>query len=173
MLISVVLVTPVLLAEYAKKLEEKMDLDYLWISQETINEYLTSLSAMIVSIILIPFLLDMMVLMEDWRTKSLRQIALLNRNFIFMIINMLFLNLTGLTTIKAFLWEVEKQELQTWPQFMAQKLLSNYSFFISYFIQLMFLSVGFWLLDIPHIIVRSIAKCCHNAKQSRKKNPSL
>ena len=160
--------TPVLLAEYAKKLEEKMDLDYLWISQETINEYLTSLSAMIVSIILIPFLLDMMVLMEDWRTKSLRQIALLNRNFIFMIINMLFLNLTGLTTIKAFLWEVEKQDLQTWPQFMAQKLLSNYSFFISYFIQLMFLSVGFWLLDIPHMIVRAVAKCCHNAKQSRK-----
>lgn len=66
---------------------------------------------MIVSIILIPFFLDMMVLMEDFRTKSERQVALLNRNFIFMMINMLFLNLTGLTTIKAFLWEVEKQEL--------------------------------------------------------------
>lgn len=32
----------------------------------------------------------------------------------------------------------------------------------------MFLSVGFWLLDIPHVIVRSIKKCCHNAKQARK-----
>ena len=51
-----------------------------------------------------------------------------------MLINMLFLNLTGLTTIKAFLWEVEKQELQTWPQFLAQKLLTNYNFFIAYFI---------------------------------------
>ena len=87
-----------------------------------------------------------------------------------MIINMLFLNLTGLTTIKAFLWEVEKQELQTWPQFMAQKLLSNYSFFISYFIQLMFLSVGFWLLDIPHIIYRWFSKCCHKAKQARREH---
>lgn len=66
---------------------------------------------MIVSIILIPFLLDMMVLMEDFRTKSERQMALLNRNFIFMLINMEFLNLTGLTTIKAFLAEVDKQPL--------------------------------------------------------------
>ena len=34
----------------------------------------------------------------------------------------------------------------------------------------MFLSVGFWLLDIPHTIVRGISRCCHNAKQARKEN---
>ena len=50
----------------------------------------------------------MMVLMEDWRTKSKRQVALLNRNYIFMMINMLFLNLTGLVTIKALFWQIEK-----------------------------------------------------------------
>ena len=164
LLISVVLITPVLIIEYWHKLEDGLNLNYEWITKETVNEYITSLSAMVVSIILIPFLLDMMVLMEDWRTKSQRQAALLNRNYIFMLINMLFLNLTGLTTIKAFLWEVEKQELQTWPQFLAQKLLTNYNFFIAYFIQLMFLSVGFWLLDVPHTVVRSIKKCFHNAR---------
>ena len=111
LLISVVLVTPVLITEYWQRIEDKMDLEYKWITKETINEYITSLSAMIVSIILIPFLLDMMVLMEDFRTKSQRQVALLNRNYMFMIINMLFLNLTGLTTIKALLWEFEKQDL--------------------------------------------------------------
>lgn len=108
LLISVVLITPVLIIEYWHKFEESIDLEYEYITKETVNEYITSLSAMIVSIILIPFLLDMMVLMEDWRTKSQRQVALLNRNFLFMLTNMLFLNLTGLTTIKAFLWEVEK-----------------------------------------------------------------
>lgn len=97
-----------LIIEYWHKFEESIDLEYEYITKETVNEYITSLSAMIVSIILIPFLLDMMVLMEDWRTKSQRQVALLNRNFLFMLTNMLFLNLTGLTTIKAFLWEVEK-----------------------------------------------------------------
>lgn len=70
LLISVVLVTPVLLVEYWQKLEDNLDLEYLWFNQETINEYIASLSAMVVSIILIPFLLDMMVLMEDFRTKS-------------------------------------------------------------------------------------------------------
>ena len=170
LVISVALVTPVLLTEYWKKLEASIELEYSYFSKETINEYVTSLTAMIVSIIMIPALLDLMVLMEDWKTKSQRQVALLNRNYVFMIINMLFLNLTGLMTIKSLLWEVEKQDLQTWPQFMAQKALSNYSFFISYFIQLMFLSVGFWLLDIPHIIVRSIKECYHKANQARKEH---
>ena len=72
LLISVVLVTPVLLVEYWQKIEDNLDLKYLWFNQETINEYIASLSAMVVSIILIPFLLDMMVLMEDFRTKSQR-----------------------------------------------------------------------------------------------------
>ena len=35
----------------------------------------------------------------------------------------------------------------------------------------MFLSVGFWLLDIPHTIVKSIKKCFHDAKQARKERP--
>ena len=66
---------------------------------------------MIVSIILIPFFLDMMVLMEDFRTKSQRQMALLNRNFMFMLINMELLPLTGLGTIKAFLKDADKQTI--------------------------------------------------------------
>lgn len=111
LLLSIVLITPVLIIEYWNKLEENLDLDYRFVTKETVNEYISSLSAVIVSLILIPFFLDMMVLMEDFRTKSQRQVALLNRNFIFMLTNMLFLNLTGLTTIKAFLWEVEKQDL--------------------------------------------------------------
>lgn len=72
LLISVVLITPVLIIEYWHKLEDGLNLEYEWITKETVNEYITSLSAMVVSIILIPFLLDMMVIMEDWRTKSQR-----------------------------------------------------------------------------------------------------
>lgn len=72
LLISVVVITPVMIIEYWHKLEDSIELDYEWVTKETVNEYITSLSAMVVSIILIPFLLDMMVLMEDWRTKSQR-----------------------------------------------------------------------------------------------------
>ena len=109
LLLSIVLITPVMIIEYWHKIEDSLDLEYRLFTQETVNEYIVSLSSMIVSIILIPFFIDMMVLMEDFKTKSQRQVALLNRNFIFMLTNMLFLNLTGLTTIKAFLWEAEKQ----------------------------------------------------------------
>ena len=89
---------------------------------------------MIVSIILIPFFIDMMVQMEDFRTKSERQVTILNRNFLFMMLNLFFLNLTGFTTIKSFLYEIEKTELQSWPQFLARNLLINYNFFVQYFI---------------------------------------
>ena len=90
-LISVILITPTLIFEYWKDVEDKLDLEYRWITQESVNEYMQSLSAIIVSTLLIPFFLDMMVLMEDFRTKSQRQMALLNRNFMFMLINMEFL----------------------------------------------------------------------------------
>lgn len=70
LILSVVLITPVLIIEYWQKIEQKFNLEYRFITQETVNEYISSLAAMIVSIILIPFFLDMMVLMEDFRTKS-------------------------------------------------------------------------------------------------------
>lgn len=134
LLLSVVLITPVVIFDYWKKLEEKMNLSYKFVNGEDVNEYVKSLAAVIVSLILIPFFIDMMVLMEDWRTKSERQVAIMRRNYIFMIINMLFLNLTGNSTIKAFLHQVERQDLQSWPQYLAQQMLSCYSFFINYFI---------------------------------------
>ena len=85
-----------------------MSLEYKFVTQETVNEYIQSLSAMLVSLIIIPFFIDIMVVMEDFKTKSMRDVVTINRNFIFMVVNMVFLNLTGLTTIKAFLWDLEK-----------------------------------------------------------------
>ena len=32
----------------------------------------------------------------------------------------------------------------------------------------MFLSVGFWLFDLPHLIVSSIKRCVHNSKQKEE-----
>jgi len=40
-----------------------------------------------------------MVLMEDFETKSDRQISILNRNFVFMILNSVLLPLTRTQTI--------------------------------------------------------------------------
>ena len=115
LLLSVVMITPVLILEYLSLIVDKVQEESDLLSKFDVSAYLTSLSAMIVSIILIPFFIDMMVQMEDFRTKSERQVTILNRNFLFMMLNLFFLNLTGFTTIKSFLYEIEKTELQSWP----------------------------------------------------------
>ena len=104
LLLSIVLITPVLILEYLTLIVDKVQEESDILSKFDISTYLTSLSAMIVSIILIPFFIDIMVQMEDFRTKSERQVTILNRNFLFMMLNLFFLNLTGQTTIKAFLF---------------------------------------------------------------------
>lgn len=52
-----------------------------------------------------------------------------------MLINSLFLPLTGLTTIKALLAAAaDKENAVRLPVYFAEKLLSTYSYFITYFI---------------------------------------
>jgi Calcium-dependent channel, 7TM region, putative phosphate len=53
--------------------------------------------------ILIPFFIDVMVLIEDHPSKSRRQLAILNRNFFFMVLNSFLIPLTSTTTIKSVL----------------------------------------------------------------------
>lgn len=79
-----------------------------------------------------------------------------------MLVNMFLIPLTLTDSIKAFLAALDEQTPREWPTFLGAKLLTSYDYFVTYFIQLTFLSVGFWLLDLPHLIVRSISKCFHD-----------
>lgn len=74
-----------------------------------------------------------------------------------MLLNSLLLPLTGLTTIKAFIQALESEDVVNWPYYFAKNLLTTYNYFITYFIQLTFLSVGFWLLDLPHQTAKFLA----------------
>ena len=58
-----------------------------------------------------------------------------------------------------------------WPYYFAKNLLTTYNYFITYFIQLTFLSVGFWLLDLPHQTAKFLAKTYHNFTERNKRNP--
>lgn len=108
LLLSVVLITPVMIVNLGTEILDKYDINIPWLSKDTINTYLSSFAAMFVNLILIPLFIDIMVMMEDWKTKSERQAAILNRNFLFMLLNALFLPLTTMTTIKAFLVDIDK-----------------------------------------------------------------
>ena len=125
---------------------------------------------MFMNVILIPFFIDVMVALEDHPTKSSRQITILNRNFFFMLLNSLLLPLTGLASIKAFWKALENEEVVNWPSYFAANLMTTYAYFFTYFIQLTFLSVGFWLLDLPHQTVKFISESYHNFQQRNKLN---
>jgi hypothetical protein len=73
--------------------------------------YFKTLSIALVNTILIPFFIDIMVLLEDFPTKSARQTAILYRNFFFMLINTLLLPMTGEETIKQFLNKFLNEEV--------------------------------------------------------------
>lgn len=172
LLLSVVLLTPILLINMSSDIIENVEIGKNWMANPKFNSYLTTAMTMTMNVILIPFFIDIMVMIEDHITKSSRQIAILNRNFFFMLLNALLLPLTGLTTIKAFIETiVEKQPINTWPYYFSKNLLTTYNYFITYFIQLTFLSVGFWLLDLPHWCVKTCAHYYHNFVNRNKKDP--
>lgn len=57
---------------------------------------------MLVTVIIIPTLIDITVMMEDFETKSDRQTGIFYRNFFFMMLNMLLLPITNQQTIMDF-----------------------------------------------------------------------
>ena len=72
LLLSVVLITPVMIVNLGTDILDKYDVNIPWLSKDTINTYLSSFAAMFVNLILIPLFIDIMVMMEDWKTKSER-----------------------------------------------------------------------------------------------------
>jgi hypothetical protein len=107
LLISVVLITPVLLVNISTEIIANLDWNVPFLQNSNFNTYLTSAMTVFVNIILIPFLIDIMVLMEDHPTKSIRQLAILNRNYFFMLLNSFLIPLTFTTSIKAFLLAIK------------------------------------------------------------------
>jgi hypothetical protein len=66
----------------------------------------------------------------------------MRKNHVFMMMNTLFLPLTELTTIKAFLSYVADLHLEEIPTAFSTNLVSSYYFFLRYMIQLTLISNG-------------------------------
>lgn len=65
--ISVLLLTPYYLVNYAEEIVKNWNLK---ISSVTINKYIQTYLTLFVNVVMIPFFIDMMVLIEDFDTKS-------------------------------------------------------------------------------------------------------
>lgn len=81
-----------------------------------------------------------------------------------MCLNSVLLPLTHETSIINFIQAIGNEPFYHIPEKLALQLMNTYIYFLQYLIQLMFLSVGFWLLDLPHLIVTSVRRCLHKNK---------
>lgn len=103
LLLSVILLTPVMLADTATGLISELSIEIPFLKNTNVSTYVTTAMSAFFNVILIPFFIDIMVMLEDHPSKSGRQLAILNRNFFFMVLNSFLIPLTSTTTIKSIL----------------------------------------------------------------------
>lgn len=72
LLASILLVTPVMFINMSTDFITKYDINIPLFSEESTSTYIASFSALFVNLILIPNFIELMVSLEDWKTKSER-----------------------------------------------------------------------------------------------------
>ena len=72
LLFSIVLLTPLLLINMSSNIIDNTNLGESWLLKPKFNTYLTTAMTMTLNVILIPFFIDIMVMIEDHPTKSAR-----------------------------------------------------------------------------------------------------
>mmetsp|Transcript_17150 Transcript_17150/g.16369 ORF Transcript_17150/g.16369 Transcript_17150/m.16369 type:complete len:126 (+) Transcript_17150:1390-1767(+) len=116
--------------------------------------------------VLIPLLVDLVAALDTHETKSGKQLSILRINFVFMILNNIFLPMTGLITIKEFLdLTLNSIEAKKLFQEIAKNIGLMGAFFLKYLMQITFISNGVQLLDLPHFLVKTLKKWCRSNKQ--------
>jgi Calcium-dependent channel, 7TM region, putative phosphate len=100
-IISIALITPLSLASLLKPLEDAL----VGVFGETsfistlLTNYFQTLVLLILNYSIIPLLIDLTAVLEDHKTKSSKQIAIMKKNFFFQLINTIFIPLTGQASI--------------------------------------------------------------------------
>lgn len=104
--ICVVLVTPLTLFDVAKPMANWISSDMLGDQAYLSNllpEYLAPLILVLFNSVIIPKLVDLVAYLQDHETHSGMQLTIMVLNFIFMVLNMVFIPLTNYITVKQFL----------------------------------------------------------------------
>lgn len=99
-----------------------------------LTQYFPTLILFLFNFVLIPLLIDLIAIFESHRTKSGRQLSIMKKNFVFMMLNAIFLPLTELATIKAFISYLAEIKFEDLPTALSQNLVASYYFFLRYMI---------------------------------------
>ena len=131
---------------------------------ELVGEYFGPIIVITINFGVIPLLIDISSEFEGFRRKSSRQISIMRRIFIFMLLNTLIIPVTQTSTVLILFEELGSSEVWTWPDMLGTNLMAQQFFYIKFIIQLTFISNGFWLVDLVHRSVVCIKKGIHNYK---------
>lgn len=116
---------------------------------------LSPLMLAIVNSAIIPSLVDRSARFSFYETKSQRERNNSIKNMFFMALNMIFLPLTGLVTIDEFIELFVKNE-SNFIDIISKNMGSMAAFFLTYLLQVTFLSNMIQLLDLPHFMYKTI-----------------
>jgi hypothetical protein len=71
-MLSVILITPVMLADTAAEIVSQLSYDIPFLKKTSVTTYVTTAMTVFFNVIVIPFFIDIMVLLEDHPSKSRR-----------------------------------------------------------------------------------------------------
>ena len=126
---------------------------------------------------MIPCLVDISVMFEDYQTKSELKIVTINRNVFFMLLNTLLIPIgatagtTNNQVIDVMRKLMGKQALTStaFPlsDFVSSNLMIHQNYYIKMIINLCFVTNGVSMIDGSHRTIRWICKKLHDRKQRR------
>lgn len=126
----------------------------------TLAESLLPLMMLVTNIIALPLLVDLVAALRIKETKSEVQRITLRLNLFYMSLNIVFLPLTGLVDYtKFFELLATSTSFYTTIESLSKQMGTMLAFFVSYIIQVSFLTNMIQLLDLPHFVVKSILNC--------------
>jgi hypothetical protein len=140
------MVTPTLLIEFFSYTASGL------LEKEMVARYSQTLITLVVNTLFIPFVIENLSYVEGFETKQDRHVAVMNRNFFFMIIFTLFMPIMGFTSLNKFFSEISQSKVVDMPALVSNNLLNQYDYFVIYFIQITFISMGMQAIDITHYV---------------------
>lgn len=162
---SFVLITP--LSVYSVVRPIKDELENSGTIMANVGNLFSPLIIALVNVGIIPFLVDFYSFFQISRTKSEIQKNILNMNIFYMTLNMIILPLTGLISFEEILLLAKSDKIMIVDILgvLSSNLGNMASFFVTYIMQVTFLSNCIQLFDIPHFLWKNMFSFLYWLKQ--------
>ena len=119
----------------------------------------------IINFTIIPALIDVSVMFEDYETKSQMENVRIGRNYFFMLLNILLIPVSSASSAIIFFENAFHKSPDKWGNLLASNLMSQQYLTIKFIISLTFVKNGKDLLDGPHKAFVFVMDKIHKFKQ--------